>query len=274
MKKSTLPAAVFLMTLGFLFTSQLARAQEVSITPPPLAYPKFSEPNTTQGKVTGTYLSTSGIGFELTGIGASYTGRTVLDRTKDDLGQGLGFSGGFFLISGTTFDGFILSTMGNYERELFKKSGSTLIGFAGPNFTYASFGSDTFDLELYLVGLQLGLQYSYETNDLIISPFFMYTSAIGGVWINGNGFSTDSQTTQIGFDVLMVSRGITLSGILQEAFGDETTSSDTLILQFSYSFGPQSKDSKSDTPAKTARRSGSHPAGVPGDSIWFRYRGG
>ena len=271
MKKSTLPAAVFLVTLGFLFISQLAGAQEVSVTPPPLAYPKFSEPNTTQAKVTGTYITISGKDFELTGFGISYTGRSVLDRTEDDRNQGVGYAGGFFSIGGD-LGGILLSALVNYEMELYEKPGSNLIGFIGPNVTYAFIEDDTNNYELLIGGFQLGLQYSVESNGLLLSPYFMYVNAGGSLWVNGVHSGVEADATLIGFDVLIVSKGITLSGIIQQAFADD--SSDTLILQVSFNFGPQSKDSKGDAPAKTARRSGRQPLGAAGDSIQPRYRGG
>ncbi len=274
MNKSTLSAAICAAILGLLFISHPARAQEVSITPPPLAYPDFSEPGTTQGKVTGTYMSVSGDGFDMTGIGVSYTGRNVLDKTQDDLGQGVGYAGGVILFSGTDFGGVGLAVLGNYERELFDQDGSNLIGFAGPNITYAFVGSDTSDIELLLFGLQVGLQYSHEANDLVLSPFFMYVSAGGTVWVDGVENGIDAEATLIGFDVLLVSQGITLSGILQEASGD--SSSDSLILQVSYSFGPQSPDSQSGTTARTRAPGGYQPpsGGAYGDSMWSRYQGG
>ena len=270
MQKTILQAAVCLL-LGFLFISQLARAQEVSVTPPPLAYPKFSEPNTTQGKVTGTYISISGEDFELTGFGISYTGRSVLDRTEDDRNQGVGYAGGFVKIGGD-LDGILLSALVNYEMELYEKSGSNLIGFIGPNVTYAFIEDDTNDYELLIGGFQLGLQYSVESNDLLLSPYIMYVNAGGSLWVNGVHSGVEADATLIGFEVLMISKGITLSGIIQQAFADD--SSDTLTLQVSFNFGPQLKDSKGDAPAKTARRSGRQPAGAAGDSIWPRYRGG
>lgn len=272
MKKSTLSAAACAAILGLLFISPPAGAQEISISPPPLAYPKFSEPSTTQGKVTGTYISVSGEGFQATGLGVSYTGRTVLDRTEDDLGQGLGYAGGMVTISGSDFGGIVLAALGNYERELFDRDGSNLIGFAGPNFTYGYIGSDTFDIEWVMGGIQLGIQYSFTTDDLILSPFFMYVAASGSIWVDGVEYGTEGEATLIGFDVLLVSKGITLSGILREAFGD--SSSDALILQASYSFGPQSRDSQSGATARTPAPGGYQPTGVYGDSMWSRYGGG
>ena len=271
MKKSTLPAAVFLVSLGFLFISQLAGAQEVSVTPPPLAYPKFSEPNTTQAKVTGTYISISGEDFELTGFGISYTGRSVLDRTEDDRNQGVGYAGGFFSIGGD-LGGILLSALVNYEMELYEKPGSNLIGFIGPNVTYAFIEDDTNNYELLIGGFQLSLQYSVESNGFLLSPYLMYVNAVGSLCFNGFNIGYVTVATRIFFDVLIVSKGITLSGIIQQAFADD--SSDTLILQVSFNFGPQSKDSKGDAPAKTARMSGRQPLGAAGDSIQPRYRGG
>ena len=275
MKKSTLSArllnVVCGVVCGIFFAAYSTQAQEVSITPPPLAYPDFSEPGTTQGKVTGTYMSISGEGFDMTGLGVSYTGRTVLDNTPDDLGQGVGYAGAALIISGSDFGGVALAGLGNYERELYDQGPSNVIGFGGPNITYGYVGSDAYDIEFLLFGIQLGVQYSHEADDLVLSPFFMYVTAGGSVWVDGVEYGTDTEATLIGFDLLLVSKGITLSGILQESFGD--SSSDSLILQVSYSFGPQAKDSQSGTTARRRLPGQYQSAGGAGDPLWAQYRG-
>lgn len=248
--KFTAMVAVVMAVLGTA-SSVLAQGNQpqFTIAPPPLAYPDYSAPGTSQGKGTATYIGVSVEGFDLTGIGGAFTFRSVGEKLPDDLGQGLSMGGGLYLLSGSGsgFDlsGFQLSFMGNYERELAPK----LIGFGGLNFSeqyiQLTGGFGEVDVFTFLYGFQAGAQYSVEAGSLTYSPWLMYQRSTGSASVDvypaGGGYygaSADVTVTAtvIGFDILHVPSGVTLSGMLQQATGDNGDS-DVTILQVSWTFG-------------------------------------
>lgn len=255
-------AAVFAFALAVLGTASSVFAQgtepQFTIAPPPLAYPDYTAPGTTQGKTTFTYIGVSAEGFDMTGLGGAITFRSVGEKLPDDLGQGFSMGGGFYVLSGQgsglTLSGFQLTFLGNYEREL----APNLIGFGGLNFAeqYLQLTGDTIEVDVLtvLLGFQAGAQYSFEAGELTYSPWLMYQrssgSASADVYLAGGGYYSYTAdvtvtTTVIGFDILHGPSGVTLSGMLQQATGD--SSSDVTILQVSWAWGGEQP-----APAQTA----------------------
>jgi hypothetical protein len=275
--KITHGLAAFLGAVALLAWAGAALAQQdntttFAIAPPPLSYPDYTEPGTSQHKLTGTYLQVEVEDFELSGIGAAYSGRLVLDKTAGGLGQGVGFAFGFYVLSGSGNDldlaGIVESLAVNYEIEVAKSNGSNAILFVGPAMSIAAIsGTGTgFELEAatFLFGAQLGGQVTVTSGDVKISPWAMYqtlsgsTSATATVRTSQGTFTqtTDTDvtvsTTSLGFDILHVPSGVTLSGLMQNAGGDSDAK--VTILSFSYSWGgAKSEDQKSAGPLPLQR---------------------
>lgn len=247
-----------------------AQAQQDSnttfaIAPPPLSYPDYTEPGTSQHKLTGTYVRVEVENFELTGIGAAYDGRLVLDKTGGGLGQGVGFALGIYALSGSGDDldlaGIVESMAVNYEIEVAKSNGSNAILFLGPALSIAAITGTApgFDLEAstFLFGAQAGAQVTFTSGDVKISPWAMYQTLSGTTSVTVTtpfgSTTTDADvtvsSTSLGFDILHVPSGVTLSGLVQNAGGDSDAK--VTIISFSYSWGgakPEEKKAAARTP--------------------------
>jgi hypothetical protein len=61
--------------------SSSTTSPEITIAPPPLAYPDYTEPGRVQGRAGVTYVNIQGTDVSLTGVGGPVTIRKVIPQT-------------------------------------------------------------------------------------------------------------------------------------------------------------------------------------------------
>lgn len=263
-------AALALAWAGAAQAQQEDSNTSFAIAPPPLSYPDYTEPGTSQHKLTGTYVRVEVENFDLNGIGAAYDGRMVLDKTGGGLGQGIGFALGVYALSGSSDDldltGIVESLALNYEIEVAKSNGTNAILFLGPALSIAVITATApgFDLEAttFLFGAQAGAQVTFTGGDVKISPWAMYQTLSGTTSATVTTSSTSATTdadvtvssTSLGFDILHVPSGVTLSGLVQNAGGDSDAK--VTILSFSYSWGGAKPEENKTTARAPVRQGG------------------
>jgi len=252
-------AAVTLVGFAVILWSGPASAAnppspEITIAPPPLAYPDYSDPDKFQGRAGATYINVSGTDVSITGLGGNITARKVLPKTSGGLNEGISFSGALVGLTGTvassSVSGLATTVAGNYEIETWKGEAANLILFLGPqyNYTYVHVAASGADVDVYapLFGYQAGVQYTAQNGNFKFSPWFQYTHLSGTVSAtvtssaSGRSQTEDStvnvNSSALGLDFLHVPSAMTLSSLYQQQSGGDT-SLRTLILQFTWGFG-------------------------------------
>lgn len=242
----------FYFGLMALSGSICAAQSNFQVTPPPIAAPEF-EAGKVDVKAGLTFINMSGSGFNLEGAGANYIRRQAFtDEFAWDM------QGGLFVLSGSlsgnamTFTTVPLSL--NVEYQPLKTSTSSLILFAGPNYSASwakiknavvVFAGTPYDLSMnmQMYGWQGGGQYSAQLGDFKFSPFAMLQSQQGTVNSYSGGFSNGSTsipaftTTSYGLDLLYIPWNVTLSSVLQQAADSGGNSGvKTTIFTLSHNF--------------------------------------
>ncbi|MBI4083360.1 MAG: hypothetical protein HY423_12195 [Candidatus Lambdaproteobacteria bacterium] len=264
-----------------LAQSTSSSSTQFQLAPPPLAYPDYTEPRSTQSRFTGTAVTVSGNDLDMTGFGASYNSRTVLEPLPEGAGHGVGLGVGGFSLSGTAGTADIvalnMTLQGNYERELLKTAEANMIGFVGLNmgFGYANISASSFEADstTLLLGYQVGAQLTFKGGDWWFSPFATYSYSSGSTdtttylyvppyYTTSSSTSFDLSVTTFGFDILHAASGVTLSSMLQDNRGDSSTT--VMIFQVSYAWGGSGRAEKpqGQEPPKASRQRGLMPVAL------------
>ena len=253
---SNLVASIVLLLV--FVTSAHAAQSNLQITPPPIASPEF-EAGKVDAKAGLTYINMSGSGISLNGYGANIVRRRAFtDALAWDM------QGGLFILKGSlgsndmSFWTIPLSL--NVEYQPLKTPSSSLILFAGPNFSYGNMkikdgvlyapfpllaAPSKWDLNMSITmyGWQGGGQYSAQLGDFKVSPFAMIQSQQGTVAISYGALSQGSTsipaftTTSYGLDLLYLPWNVTLSSVLQQAAkSGDNSGVNTTIFTLSHTF--------------------------------------
>ena len=229
--RTKIVAAVLVFMLAAA-NSVFAANSNFQISPPPIAAPEF-EAGKLDRKIGLTYMSLSGGGVSLSGYGVNYIRRRALsDALAWDYQVGLFSLNG--TSSGLDMSFFTLPMSLNLEYQPIKTPDSSLILFAGPNYSYGNvtikdavlyIGGTYWDLNLSLTmyGVHAGGQYSAKLGDFTVSPFIMIQNQQGtadisyGALQQGSTTISAFTTTSFGLDLLYRPWNMTLSSVLQEA---------------------------------------------------------
>lgn len=251
-------SAIILLVLCFTTVSYVNAATQSNfqISPPPMAYPEFEADKKDQ-RVEATYISMTGSGLDLKGLGGNYIGRRAFnDKFALDGLAGLFYMTGTMKIPNFNLDmNYMNIPLGaNVEFQPYKSKGTNVILFAGPTFSLgmgslkgsSSTATTNTDMTIYtytyMYGLEGGGQFTADAGDFKISPFLMlqsmagssssdtttkstYTYYIGSTKYTSPSSSSSSSSTSIpafttltyGLDILYVPWNMALSTILQEA---------------------------------------------------------
>ena len=263
-------AAVFsVLIIGAITFSGSAQAGDssFSISPPPLAYPKYEAGS--QRRLGISLIDLKMPDFPSKGISYAYLTRdTTVPGGANAMGQavGLGFYGGILSGGGDMSELFSINQgfLANFEKEILKQNGvnGVVFGGAGANFLHMYLGnsgtinnsavhSETY-MDGLLYGFQGGAQFTFESGAFMISPFVQVMSMSGSVSVdsttnvcgqfgctptNYSGTAdVSTRTTSYGVDILHSPSGYTLSSLMQigkQQQGDVKVT----IIQISKSWG-------------------------------------
>lgn len=252
---SKLVASIALLLV--FVTSAPAAQSNLQITPPPIASPEF-EAGKVDKKAGLTYINMSGSGFSLNGFGANIIRRRAFtDALAWDV------QGGLFILNGSlSSNNMSLWTIPlslNVEYQPLKTPSSSLILFAGPNYSFTNVkikdgvlyspvslvAPSKWDLNMSITmyGWQGGGQYSAKLGDFKVSPFAMIQSQQGKVSISYGALNQGSTsipaftTTSYGLDLLYLPWNVTLSSVLQQAAkSGDNSGVNTTIFTLSHTF--------------------------------------
>jgi len=252
---SNLVACIVLLLV--FVTSAPAAQSNLQITPPPIASPEF-EAGKVDKKAGLTYINMSGSGFSLNGYGASIIRRRAFTDT-----WAWDMQGGLFVMKGSLSSNdmslWTIPLSLNVEYQPLKSPSSSLILFAGPNYSFTNVNINDgvlyspvsiiaptkwdLNMDITMYGWQAGGQYSAKLGDFKVSPFAMIQSQQGTVAISYGALSQGSTsipaftTTSYGLDLLYLPWNVTLSSVLQQAAKSGNNSGvNTTIVTLSHTF--------------------------------------
>ncbi len=232
---------LIIFSIVFLSISVFAQQSNFMISPPPIPWFEFKEgQKDLRVNATGLYMtgdSTAPLTGDIKVWGGGASG--IYRYAFKDI---FAFDVGLALVGATGDIGnkvdmsmWLASVPLDLEILLVNNDQIALIGFIGFVFSYTSISIDsnipgdegTIDLTTFLKGPQGGLQVSFKLQDFTISPFIMFTKQSGDADLDydlestGSGsysLSVSSSTIRyIGFDIVYVPLGFSLSSLLQQA---------------------------------------------------------
>jgi len=273
MKKIQSIARVFIAFVLCLNTAPIyAQQSNLNLTPSPIANPEFTA-GKVDGKITGTFYTMDGTGFEMTGVAFDGVMRKAMNDKFALSGQfGLGLGSGDITLFSTTVNQFLftLNFGGNAEFQLVKNEKFSLIGYGGmllpisilsfdKSFSVTVAGrkssltpqSITTVMFAIPIGLQAGIRLG-ENWKLV--PHFGLTMFTGGT-ANSSYLAVGpltpaaSQTiegytqTSFGADLMYLPKNISFGTLLQNAAssGSGNDSVSTTQVQFTWRFGKKSR---------------------------------
>lgn len=245
MKKTILAALVAVALVALL--TPAASAENMSVSPPPLAYPSWNA-GQPQDKLGFAFISMEGPGFELTGGGINYVTRQPSDEfmaLSFNVG-GNALAGDMDVVGGTADMTLAMINFGlNLEFQPIHEPTFSTILFVGPAFNYMAgtvsppTGSDT-TMNIWLYGLQAGVQLGLNAGSVQFAPFFMAQNMQGTMDTTTGGYTYSSDvegatSTSYGLDIVHTPSGMTLSSLVQKATEDSGGDVDTTVITLSWS---------------------------------------
>lgn len=242
---------IFLLFLIFITKNVYAGQSNISITPPPIVSPSFTE-GKGDVKFGISYLtmeddgSLAGTKIDITGAGLNMIARHAFSNyIAGDFSLGVFSTSGDIetSVSTTKQEAANVNLSLNLELQPFKNDVANLIVFFGPTLTAVNGTMKTTGLINYstsysmaLYGLQVGAQVGIKTGPVSFIPFIMSSTMQGDMTAGGYTTNIDAfTTTSYGLEIMFFDV-VSLSSIIQEA--DKSSSNEsglkTNIYQLSF----------------------------------------
>lgn len=254
--------SLLLIVVAIIFSSISVFAQQSNfmISPPPIPWFEFKE-GQMDFKVTATGLYMTG---NIDDPNSNITGKVKVwggaasSIYRYAFNDTFAFDVGLTLVGATGDIGnevdmsiWLASVPLDFEFLLVNTDQISAIFFIGYGFSYNYLGIDsnipgsegTVDITTTLKGPQGGLQVSFKLQDFTISPFIMLTRQAGDADVDYD-IGTDSGSVSmrvsattifyIGFDIVYVPLGLSLSSLIQQASQSDNQEYKTYIINIGY----------------------------------------